>query len=103
MTKKVEIAGKYREGGYGYGHAKKELLAMITDYFAEARERRKELEMIWSYVYDVLQEGGKKARERAEMVMEPIREATGLFRSFKYWSSKYPVRCSLLDTSILMI
>jgi tryptophanyl-tRNA synthetase len=81
---KKEIAGKYREGGYGYGHAKKELLAMITDYFSEARERRKELENDMSYVYDVLQEGGKKARERAEMVMEPIREAAGLFRSFKY-------------------
>jgi tryptophanyl-tRNA synthetase len=81
--KKVEIARKYREGGYGYGHAKKELLSMISDYFAEARERRKKLEMDMDYVYDVLQEGGKKARERAESVMEPIRSATGLFRSFK--------------------
>ena len=79
-----EIAGKYRAGGFGYGHAKKELLGLINDYFAEARERRKKLEKDMDYVHDVLQEGGKKARERAETVMEPIREATGLFRSFRY-------------------
>ncbi|MCC5906491.1 MAG: tryptophan--tRNA ligase [Balneolaceae bacterium] len=79
-----EIAGKYRAGGFGYGHAKKELLGLINDYFAEARERRKKLEKDMDYVHDVLQEGGKKARERSETVMEPIREATGLFRSFKY-------------------
>jgi len=79
-----EIAEKYRAGGYGYGHAKKELLGMIQDYFAEARERRKELAEDMDYVHDVLREGGKKARERAEQVMEPIRSATGLFRSFKY-------------------
>ncbi|MEX0661095.1 MAG: tryptophan--tRNA ligase [Balneolaceae bacterium] len=79
-----EIADKYRAGGYGYGHAKKELLGLITDYYAEARERRKELEKNPSYINDVLTEGGKKARMRAEEVMEPIREAAGLFRSFKY-------------------
>ena len=79
-----EIAEKYRAGGYGYGHAKKELLGMIQDYFAEARERRKELADDMDYVQDVLREGGKRARERAEQVMEPIRSATGLFRSFDY-------------------
>ncbi|MDX1592323.1 MAG: tryptophan--tRNA ligase, partial [Balneolaceae bacterium] len=79
-----EIAAKYRAGGYGYGHAKKELLGLIDGYFAEARERRKELAEDLSYVKDVLREGGKKARNRAETVMQPIREATGLFRSFEF-------------------
>jgi len=79
-----EIADKYRRGGYGYGHAKKELFTMIQDYFEEARERRKELQKDTDYVNEVLREGGKKARERAERVMEPIRSATGLFRSFTY-------------------
>lgn len=78
-----EIAEKYRAGGYGYGHAKKELLALIEGYFAEARERRKKLMNNMDYVNDVLCEGGVKARKRAESVMEPIRETTGLFRSFK--------------------
>jgi len=82
--KQKEIAEKYRAGGYGYGHAKKELLGMIENYFAEAREKRTELANDMDYVHDVLRDGGKKARERAEQVMEPIRSATGLFRSFDY-------------------
>ena len=77
-----QTAQKYREGGYGYGHAKKELLTLINDYFGEAREKRKSLEKDLDYVRDVLKEGGNKARVRAESVMEPIRSATGLFRSF---------------------
>ena len=82
--KRNEIADQYRSGGYGYGHAKKELLGLITEYFSEARERRKELEEDMEYVHDVLYEGGVKARKRAETVMEPIRSASGLYRSFQY-------------------
>tara|TARA_R110002124_G_scaffold80533_10_gene213164 strand:+ start:6686 stop:7663 length:978 start_codon:yes stop_codon:yes gene_type:complete len=78
VDKQEEIAEKYRAGGYGYGHAKLELLEMIENYFAGAREKRKELEGDLDYVKDVLREGGKKARERAESVMRPIREATGI-------------------------
>ena len=77
-----EIAAKYRAGGYGYGHAKKELLGFINEYFGEALEKRKQLEKDLDYVKDVLSEGGKKARERAESVMQPIREVTGILRSF---------------------
>jgi tryptophanyl-tRNA synthetase len=77
-----EIAGKYKAGGYGYGHAKLELLGMVEEYFGEARERRKKLAEDLDYVHDVLREGGKKARERAETVMEPIREVTGIMRHF---------------------
>ncbi len=80
--KQSEIAEKYRAGGYGYGHAKKELLGLIEDYYAEARDKRKDLEKDTDYVFDVLREGGKKARERAETVMEPIRKATGIVRNF---------------------
>ena len=74
----ARIADAYRAGGYGYGHAKKELLGLMSDYFAEARERRRDLEKRPDYVMDVLREGGKKGREKADMYMEKIREATGL-------------------------
>jgi tryptophanyl-tRNA synthetase len=77
-----EIAVKYRAGGYGYGHAKKELLGFIQNYFGEALDKRKQLEQDLDYVKDVLAEGGRKARVRAEQVMEPIREVTGIVRSF---------------------
>lgn len=86
--KQNEIAEKYRAGGYGYGHAKKELLGMIEDYFAEARERRQELAQDLDKVEEILQEGGKKARKRAEMVMGPVREATGLFKSYDFKTRK---------------
>lgn len=82
--KQNEIAEKYRAGGYGYGHAKKELLKMIDDYFAEARAKRKELAQDLDTVRDILQEGGKKARKRAENVMESVREVTGLFKSYDF-------------------
>ena len=77
-----EIADKYRAGGYGYGHAKKELLGMISNYFSEARERRKKLAKNEDYVIDVLREGSKTARQRAETVMGPVREATGIIRNY---------------------
>ncbi len=80
--KKKEIAENYRAGGYGYGHAKKELLGMIEDYFAEARERRKKLAENMAYVHEVLAEGGRKARKRAEDVMKPLRRLTGIEQTF---------------------
>jgi len=77
------VASKYRTGGFGYGHAKKELLGLITDYFAEARSRRKVLEQNLDEVHRILSRGGEKARERAESVMVPVRKVTGLVRHFK--------------------
>jgi len=83
-SKTAEVRGKYLAGGYGYGHAKKELLGLIEEFFADARTKRKMLAKNRSYLKDVLEAGGIKARERAEEVMIPIRRATGLFRSFNY-------------------
>jgi tryptophanyl-tRNA synthetase len=80
-NKQKEIADAYRAGGYGYGHAKKELLTLIDDYFAESRERRKTLGNDRDYIMDVLREGGRKAQQRAETVMAPVREAAGILRT----------------------
>jgi tryptophanyl-tRNA synthetase len=73
-----EIAAKYRDGGYGYGHAKKELLGLIEDHFAEARERRRRLAEKPDYVRDVLHHGAQQARAKVEPIMEAVRDATGL-------------------------
>lgn len=78
----AEIARRYREGGYGYGHAKKELLGLIEDYFREARVKRKQLASDVAGLHEVLRHGGEKARERAEQVMQPIRKVTGIVRHF---------------------
>ncbi len=75
---RARIAAQYRAGGYGYGHAKKELLGMAGAYFAEARERRRELAARPDYVLDVLRTGGRNARRKAERIMEGVRERVGL-------------------------
>ena len=71
------IAAAYRAGGYGYGHAKKELLGLITEYFAEARERRHALDERPAYVREVLAAGAEAARARAADVMREVRDAVG--------------------------
>ena len=73
-----EIAGNYRAGGYGYGHAKKRLAELVNDCFAEARQRYDELVKDTDYVHDVLREGGRKARQTAEATMQRVREACGI-------------------------
>lgn len=75
------VAAAYRAGGYGFGHAKKELLGLMTEYFADARDRRRELEARPDFVLDVLREGGRRGREKAAEVMAGVREATGLIRT----------------------
>ena len=72
------LAAAYRAGGYGYGHAKKELIRLIEAYFAGARERRRALERDTDHVLDVLREGGRVARERASEMMARVRDAVGL-------------------------
>ncbi len=75
------IADAYRAGGYGYGHAKKELLGLIEEYFAEARERRHDLDQRDDYVMDVLLEGARRAREKAREMMERVRSCVGILRT----------------------
>ncbi|MFO8099920.1 MAG: tryptophan--tRNA ligase [Salinibacter sp.] len=75
------IAQQYRDGSYGYGHAKQELLGLIEDHFARARQRRTELEQRPDYVRDVLREGAQKAQKKVRPIMERVRELTGLVRT----------------------
>lgn len=73
-----ELADKYRKGGFGYGDAKKTLLAKILEYFGPYREKRIELTQNLEYVEKVLQEGAEKARKVAQKTMAEVREKTGL-------------------------
>jgi tryptophanyl-tRNA synthetase len=76
------IADAYRSGGYGYGHAKKELLGLIDNYFGEARERRRQLAAHPDDVIDILRDGGRRARERAAGYMERVRSVVGLITTY---------------------
>jgi tryptophanyl-tRNA synthetase len=72
-----QMAERYRKGGLGYGEVKQRLAGMISDYFADARARRAELERTPDYVMDVLRQGGQKAREDAKVTLARAREAVG--------------------------
>lgn len=76
------IAAAYRAGGYGYGHAKKELLALIDSTFGEARERRRELAERGDFILDVLRDGARKGRARAQEVMAAVRDSVGLITTY---------------------
>lgn len=69
----------FREGGMGYGDAKKLLIAKLEEFFGgEAREKRKKLEEKPDQVEDILIQGARKARRVAAATMEQVYEATGL-------------------------
>ena len=73
-----ELAAKYRAGGFGYGAAKKSLLAKIDSYFAPFRERRKELERNPGVVEEALATGAARARAAARVTLRLVRERVGM-------------------------
>ena len=76
-----EMAEMYRRGGFGYGDVKKALADASENYFAEARERRTQLEANPDEVLQVLAAGAKKAREKAAEVLRRAQDACGLRHS----------------------
>jgi tryptophanyl-tRNA synthetase len=72
---------KYKAGGYGYGHAKKELLEKIQMHFEDHRRRREDLMKNMDYVRAVLKSGAEKARNRAGNVMGRVRAACGIMKT----------------------
>jgi tryptophanyl-tRNA synthetase len=77
-AEKAALSERYRAGGMGYGEAKKALLDKINDYFAAARQKRKELANNLDYVEEVLRKGAQQARAEARKTMELVRSAVGL-------------------------
>lgn len=69
---------RYRDGGTGYGEAKKRVHELFEETFGAARERRAELVRDPDYVEDVLVAGAARARVVAEPLMVRVREACGL-------------------------
>jgi tryptophanyl-tRNA synthetase len=55
----------YRRGGYGYGHAKQDLLAKIKETFGPMRERYETLHKNPDDLFDRLQEGARRVRAMA--------------------------------------
>ena len=74
----AEMAAAFRAGGYGYGSAKKALLAAYHRLFDPFAARRAELAKDPDALEDILREGAKKARAAAAVQMEKVRAAVGL-------------------------
>jgi len=72
------MTDSYAAGGYGYGDAKKALLAKMTEYFAPFREKREELENDLDFVESVLVNGAERARAAARETLTAARSAMGL-------------------------
>lgn len=74
----ANLRDKYLAGGFGYGDAKKLLLAKFQKYFGPARQKRIELAKDLGYLDDVLKEGAIKARKTAQKTLETVKKAVGL-------------------------
>jgi len=69
---------RYRQGGMGYGEAKKRLAELAVQYLEPFRQQYQKFVQDDSYVEDVLRDGGKKARLAAQQLMDKVRSATGI-------------------------
>jgi tryptophanyl-tRNA synthetase len=81
VTSPDELAdwdNKYRNGGMGYGQAKKRLAELTTDYFKPFRQKRTELENNINYVKEILASGAERAKAVATETLEKARQAVGL-------------------------
>ena len=72
------MAATYRRGGFGYGEVKKALADLAVDYFAAARERRRELEAQPERVREILGDGAARARKKAAEVLCRAQRACGV-------------------------
>ena len=74
----AEVHGLYVNGGAMYGKIKLELLDLLWEYFREAREKREQLLADPGQVRDILHRGAIKAREKAVVTLDMVRDRVGL-------------------------
>ena len=72
-----ELRDKLTAGGYGWGHAKKDLLGAILDRFKNEREQFNHWMSHPEALEEVLQEGAAKARLVAQATLGRVRERLG--------------------------
>ena len=73
-----ELRSRYEKGGMGHKESKEILTRNIEKFIAPLREKRAQIAADPEYVLDVLREGGKRAKQKAEKKMEVVREAIGV-------------------------
>lgn len=74
----AEWDARYRNGGMGYGEAKKRLAELMIDYFQPYRQKRAELENNTGDVWKMLKNGAARAKAIAAQTLIEARKAVGL-------------------------
>lgn len=73
-----ELKDHYRKGGLGDVKIKNFLNDIIQEILKPIREKRHYYEQHIDYVYDMLEEGSKAARQKASEVLKRVRRAIGV-------------------------
>ena len=73
----TQMAANLRAGGYGWGHAKKELLTCILERFIKEREKYDYFMNNTSELDEVLLNGANKARAVAKETLKRVRKKCG--------------------------
>ena len=72
-----KMKNNYLKGGYGYGHAKNNLLSLILDLYKEERNLYEELLKNPDHLYEILEKGENKARTIAKSVLDRVKNKLG--------------------------
>lgn len=72
------LEAKLRAGGYGWGHAKQDLLEALEAELGPKRERFHALRKDEALLDRLLAHGAEKAREKARATMDRVRRAIGI-------------------------
>jgi tryptophanyl-tRNA synthetase len=73
-----EVRELYIHGGAAYGYIKLELLDLISDYYADARQKKAEYLADPEMLRVILRKGAVRAREKAVVTLDLVRERVGL-------------------------
>lgn len=76
--KMAEVHELYVNGGAAYGYLKQDLFELMNDFFAPARAKKKELMDNADYLRQILAAGAEKARAKATITLDIVRERTGV-------------------------
>lgn len=73
-----DLAAKYRAGGYGYGHAKLELLSLLLEYFGPARKKYEYYMQDYSLVEKELKRWNNRAQKIHNAKYAKLKKIVGL-------------------------
>jgi tryptophanyl-tRNA synthetase len=76
--KREELAQGCRTAGIGCLECKNVVIDKLIETLAPSQEKRREFDKNPKKVWDIIEEGNRKARKTAQKTMEEVRKAIGL-------------------------